>query len=663
MTRDAHAHATRFYRRLLSPGFNRLSDATELDVSPDGTKVAFTGTILRNLTGKENHWIHVLDLASGEVVRPWGGSGREGMARWSPSGKSIAFLSDRGSPGRPQPYVWRGLRDQEIELLRLPRGLTPEYLEWCKDGVTLLVLAAEPGADKGVMSGSGGTPGQRRAPSVAGWAPEVRHGGTRIHGWRRLFLVNANRGDVTCCSPEGTNVWEARVAGDGLLAIASSSPGEGNWIRSRLELWSFNGTTRTVYEPKGQIAWPAANRDGTRFAVVEGLSSDRGLVAGNVLVFDSVNSSPQQIDTLDVDATWLTFREQDTLCVCGVRGMETVLLDVDFASDSRRVHFEGLVTTPNDYPIAAPAPAGGFIFVREGWGLPPAFARADDGALTLLHSLSHAGSEWLTEHVGPTASASWTAPDGLPISGMVIEPLAGSRPHPTVVLIHGGPAYLWQPGWPGRSGYLRIAAYLLSLGFAVFLPNPRGSSGRGQQFLSLELGDYGGDEVSDILTGVDRLVETGIADADRLAVMGGSHGGYMTCVLTTKTTRFRVAVAISPVTDWYSQHFGSNIPEIDVMYLRTDLREPGGKHFERSPVFFAHKSRTPTLLTAGAQDKCTPPSQAVEFHQALAANHVETQLALYPLEGHGVRFLPAEIDLAARSADFITRHTSVGKVG
>jgi dipeptidyl aminopeptidase/acylaminoacyl peptidase len=157
-------------------------------------------------------------------------------------------------------------------------------------------------------------------------------------------------------------------------------------------------------------------------------------------------------------------------------------------------------------------------------------------------------------------------------------------------------------------------------------------------------------------------VETGIADADGLAVMGGSHGGYMTCVLTTKTSRFRVAVAISPVTDWYSQHFGSNIPEIDVMYLRTDPRDPGGKHFERSPVFFAHKSRTPTLLTAGAQDKCTPPGQAVEFHQALAANHVETQLALYPREGHGVRFLPAEIDLATRSADFITRHIAAGSV-
>jgi dipeptidyl aminopeptidase/acylaminoacyl peptidase len=224
------------------------------------------------------------------------------------------------------------------------------------------------------------------------------------------------------------------------------------------------------------------------------------------------------------------------------------------------------------------------------------------------------------------------------------------------LLVHGGPAHLWNPKWSGAINGMMLAAYLAYNGFAVLMPNPRGSSGRGQRFLEMQLGDYGGAEVDDDLTGLDRLVAQGIANPDRLGVMGVSHGGYMTCWLTTKTHRFKAAVASSPVTDWYSQHFGSNIPEFDSMYLKATPTEPGGPYFNLSPTFFAHLSDTPTLLTAGLRDRCTPPGQAIEFHQALLATGVETELVLYPEEGHGVRSLPAQIDYAARVVDFLSRH-------
>lgn len=143
-------------------------------------------------------------------------------------------------------------------------------------------------------------------------------------------------------------------------------------------------------------------------------------------------------------------------------------------------------------------------------------------------------------------------------------------------------------------------------------------------------------------------------------MIGGSYGGFMSCHLVTRTDRFAAAVAISPVTDWYSQHWNSNIGHWDADFLRGDPTAPGGPYFDRSPVMRAGAVSTPTLLTAGVRDRCTPPGQAVEFYRALRESGVDTQLVLYPEEGHGVRQYPAFVDFAARIAGWFERQMPPG---
>lgn len=169
-------------------------------------------------------------------------------------------------------------------------------------------------------------------------------------------------------------------------------------------------------------------------------------------------------------------------------------------------------------------------------------------------------------------------------------------------------------------------------------------------------GDMGGADARDVVDGVESLVERGVADRDKLGVMGGSYGGFMTAWLVTQTDMFAAAVAISPVTDWYSQHFQSNIGFFDAAFLQDNVTTPAGEYFKRSPVMFAGNVRTPTLLTAGETDRCTPPGQAVEFYQALMQHGVETELVLYPQEGHGVRDWPAFIDFSTRIVEWFDRH-------
>ena len=146
------------------------------------------------------------------------------------------------------------------------------------------------------------------------------------------------------------------------------------------------------------------------------------------------------------------------------------------------------------------------------------------------------------------------------------------------------------------------AKVLTDHGCALFYPNPRGSSGRGQAFARLVKGDMGGEDTYDCLTGLDMLVARGIADPARLGTMGISYGGFMAAWLITQDQRFAAAVATSPVTNWYSQHRTSQIGFFDEYFQRASAYEPGGLFFARSPVMFARHVTTPTLSLAGARD-------------------------------------------------------------
>jgi dipeptidyl aminopeptidase/acylaminoacyl peptidase len=248
---------------------------------------------------------------------------------------------------------------------------------------------------------------------------------------------------------------------------------------------------------------------------------------------------------------------------------------------------------------------------------------------------------------------SWKAPDGLEIQGWLLRP-SRTGPHALVVNIHGGPVWHWRPFWFGRGSVAVLM--LVKRGYAVFLPNPRGSAGRGQEFARQVLGDMGGADTYDYLSGLDHLVEKGVADPRRLGVTGGSYGGFMTSWLITQDSRFAAAVSVAPVTNQVTQHLISNIPHFVALFLEDTYNNPNGKYFQRSPIMHAQKVKTPTLNICGALDRCTPPEEAMQFHNALLENGVNSVLVTYPEEGHGIRKFPAAIDFAARLVSWFQEH-------
>jgi dipeptidyl aminopeptidase/acylaminoacyl peptidase len=644
------------FRKTLEPGLGRITAATDLSCSPQGTELLLTGDVRFDLEGQPATRLFVFDMRSSELTPLTAHEGcRERNGRWSPDGKRVAWLSDHDSPGAFAPWVMTTGAPESVRKLPLPK-LSAESIHWCSDSQRLVVLAAEEGAEQGVAGGSGTIARVEAGQERFSWEPTVHGGDVTLGGWRVAVVLSSQTGEHRRISEPGLNIWEGAPAGDALLAVVSHLPWEGDWTKSWLELLALDGSwRRTVHRPSAQLGKPCSSADGSVLAVIEGLASDRGLVAGDVVVLDREGGGARRLELDGVDATSLQFRDRDRVVVSGVRDTQTVVVECDLRSGELEIHHRGLLTSSNVlYPEAEPHPEGGAILCAESWSDPAHLIHASSGTLAELASFADPGQLWLQGQLGPMEELSWTSRDGLRISGFFAPPKIGSPPYPTILVVHGGPAHCWRSSWPVPN--LMLVATLSAHGYAVFMPNPRGSSGRGQEFLAMEIGDYGGAEVDDHLSGLDLLVEQGRADPDRLGVYGVSHGGYMSCWLTTKTTRFKAAVAGSPVTDWYSQHFASNIADFDEMYLKASPLTEGGVYYQRSPVFFAHLSKTPTLLAAGMVDRCTPPGQAVEFHQALLAAGVETELVLYPQEGHGVRATPARIDMAERTLRFFDRH-------
>lgn len=637
-----------FHRSFLEPGFGRAALAHGPRPSPDGRWIAFVGERLDRLEGRPQGRICLAAVDGSGFRQVTNGPGEDADPRWSPDGRRLTFLSDRGHEGRMQPFLLEGDAIGEGRPLAEVPG-SVEYHAWSPDGAWILLGVAGLGADKAGADGSGTSAG---GPELPDWMPEVDSPDLIDREWRRLFVLDVASEQIRALSPERVNVWEADwCGGDAVVAIVSDDPSEAAWYSAPLvRIEVPGGEPRELLRSDVQLGWATGAADGERVAVVEALCSDRLVLAGDVLLVDPRSAEARRVDTGGVDVGRLGWRDVDRLTAIGLQGLETVAGEIDARDGSWRETWRSPEATGTFDPDAAPLGRGdGVAAVVHSHRRPPTLVVVGDGEERVLADATHEGVAVLRDAVASREPVRWLAPDGLEIEGLLTAP-AREAPHPLIVWVHGGPVWAFQDRWPRA-----LTALLVARGYAVLEPNPRGSYGRGRKFAELVVGDMGGADAHDILAGIDALVERGVADPDRVGITGGSYGGFMSCWLPTLDRRFRAAVAVSPVTDWYSQHFNSNIGHWDADFLRDRPERPGGEYHARSPVLAAERVSTPTLITAGLQDRCTPPGQAIEFYRALRSRGVPADVVVYPNEGHGVRALPAAIDLATRAVAWFER--------
>jgi dipeptidyl aminopeptidase/acylaminoacyl peptidase len=250
----------------------------------------------------------------------------------------------------------------------------------------------------------------------------------------------------------------------------------------------------------------------------------------------------------------------------------------------------------------------------------------------------------------------WQGSDGMPLRGWLLLPpgLAGDAPLPLVVNVHGGPSWQWGNWFHGT--WHDWAQALTARGFAVLLPNPRGSTGGGERFESANRSDLGGLDFEDVMLGIDLLIERGVADPERLGIGGWSYGGFLTAWAVTQTDRFKAAVAGAAVTNWPSKVGTTDIRPYNEANFPGPLHETPDALWERSPVRYLKAVNTPTLIVHGEADPRVPVGQGYEFYLGLKAVGVPTELVTYPRQAHAFHERAFQLDLLKRTCDWFEKY-------
>lgn len=250
----------------------------------------------------------------------------------------------------------------------------------------------------------------------------------------------------------------------------------------------------------------------------------------------------------------------------------------------------------------------------------------------------------------------WKSKDGMEIEGILILPVGyqAGRAYPTWANIHGGPSGVWTQAFP--SAGTNYAHVLAGKGWAVFLPNVRGSSGYGEKFLLANVRDWGGGDYQDIQTGLDELVRRGIADPQRLGQSGWSYGGYMTAWTLTQTNRFKAVMVGAGLTNMFSMYSTNDLQTTLEGYFGGQPWNDLEAYTKASAMTFIKKAKTPTLILHGQNDQRVPIGQAQELYMGLKKNGVPVSLVFYPREGHGLQEPRHQLDKMTREYSWFAKY-------
>jgi len=239
--------------------------------------------------------------------------------------------------------------------------------------------------------------------------------------------------------------------------------------------------------------------------------------------------------------------------------------------------------------------------------------------------------------MGKTEVLNWTSEDGIEIEGLLTYPVGyeeGDRV-PLILMVHGGPAGVYSQTWTG-AGSIYSIQYFAENGYALLRPNPRGSTGYGKDFRYANFQDWGYGDFNDLMTGVDKVIDMGVADPDRLAEMGWSYGGYMTSWIVTQTDRFKAVSMGAGLSNLVSMVGTTDIPGYLLGHMGGPYWNGNMESYERhSAVYFMDNVTTPTQIIHGSGDLRVPLAQGQEFYWALQEKGVDTEMILLPRTGHG----------------------------
>jgi len=613
---------------ILSPeDFLQLRGIQDPQFSPDGTRVAFVVT--DPLTGQHRtRHIWVYDLKSKAARQFTYSEKSETSPRWSPDGKQLAFLSVRGGE-QQQIFVMR-VDGGEAAALTKSRESVGAF-EWAPDGREIVFLAADAKSDEQEKKEK-----ENDDSHVAD--KDERHARLRI-----LDLAAKKERALTAPNWEVKEMkWSPR--GKSLVVIATDKPESDSETDRLFAVGAADGEMKQLLAPRGGFGDMQIAPSGTAIAF-RGCREDgpnpHDLMVLRVGDPAAQNLSGANLDRQIMDFHWLA---DGAILVDALDGFHSRF--VSYSSDGSRNDTPMLASNPRQFAVSA---NGNVAFVGE--------TAVDAAELWIWNQkdkperATHLNDSWTKHALVKPETYKYKSFDGLEIEAALVKPADwdGKTKLPLVAYVHGGPTGAWEDSVDAWS------QLLAARGFAVMMPNIRGSLGYGHKFVEMNRADWGGADYKDVMAGVHDLVNRGIADANRLGIAGWSYGGYMSEWAITQTNEFKGAVSGAGMANLISEFGTERGPAYDEWFWGVPYEKPEG-FVNHSPFLYLKKAKTPTLILQGENDPVDPVGQSEELYRGLKRYGVPTELVLYPREPHGFQEMKHRLDMQKRMVAWLEKY-------
>ena len=615
-------------------------------IAPDGTRVVF---VVAPVGHKGEHPTHALWIAEGDgPARQFtSGAYADSAPRWSPDGARILFLSDR-----------QKTEDDELRLFLLPISggealplgeLKGELSQprWSPDGATIAVLRRDPEAEE--------VKARKKERDDAVVVEEEPR-------FTRLWVIDVESGRARCLTTGDREVRSYGWLPDGsaLVAITNDRP-EYDAAMGPSELWQVpvaGGMPRHIARFRATGATPLVVDTERGLQVAVKVDGHRQQPADSVWVVTLTGGEPEN------RLPGLNGNVEEIVEYRGRAG--AIAARVVERTRGRLYAVDVLTGEPT--PLTPPALAErgsvvqGISFSAKGDRLAAIWSDVATPEEVYIGEVNGevrpvtAFGRSFAGRLQPAEHVTWKSDGGVEIEGILTYP-AGYEPgkrYPLVVEIHGGPSWQWEDRV--MLDWHDWAQMLASRGYAVLMPNPRGSTGYGEEFQRLLQDDVGGGESRDLITGAQAMVERGIADPERLGIAGWSWGGYLTAWTITQTDIFKAAVMGAGLANIVSDHGQDDIPSANLYYFPGQPYDHMEAYWRASPIRYVSAVRTPTLILHGDEDARVHPAQGMEYFRALKTLGVPVRFVRYPREKHGIAERTHQIDLMNRILDWFDRY-------
>ena len=577
----------------------RMKNIGSLSASPDGKFIAYSvSNVYKDFRKGNRSIIHLKDLSAG-TSREFGKKDSINFATsFSPDGHTLSFVSGKNSESFFNTVNIETLAEQSV----LARGKILSY-KWVDNESLVFLLEIDPESKKDTENGDDGYFFEEDDPVA------------------RLFRFTFHDG----FSPldEKLQVWEFDYSGGTIAAVASDSHREGSWYNNYLIRMEKNGSWKKVYTPEsGQIAMPWVSPDGKKVAFLESMWSDRGVTSGDVMIHDFSTGKTKNITASEPKSySCVSWSGNDSFYTLS-DSMGTFEL-TDF-SNGKKVLWSG---KGNVFPGFAPlfvTNRDRAFFVYSSSDFPPEIMGVDlkTGKSAKITDVN---TELDDLKSYPWETVTWKGTDGLEIYGIFRS--AGEK-KPLLVYVHGGPTS------SSKEIFLDRYSHLVAKGYSIFMPNYRGSTGKGRKYAELNRGDMGGMDFQDIMAGIDYLKEKRYIDPDRIGITGGSYGGFMTSWAVTQSPIFKVGIGLFGISDWVSFHGTTNIAEWDAIQYG-ESPYVYDKFIKFSPLRYVENVKAKVLLMHGKEDPSVPIGQYFQFYRSLKEHGKDVRFLIFPREGHG----------------------------